>query len=189
MTLASVNLLPAERRLRRTLGVAWRRWATAVALLSLVSIGPAAATAWTMTDPANELRSRSERAARSLRDLEADGPRLRARLADLQRQDSVLGLMDDRADWRPVLAAVAEAGRRARFERIDCELDRSGPTITIRMIGMVESMGATRDLVLSFERLGVFDSVTLVGSSKVGLVNRDVVRFEIRAIARVRNTP
>jgi hypothetical protein len=54
---------------------------------------------------------------------------------------------------------------------------------------MVESMGQTRDLVLSFERLGVFDSVTLVGSSKVGLVNRDVVRFEIKAVTRVRTAP
>lgn len=189
MTLGSVNLLPAERRMRRVLRSAWRRWSVAVGLLAVVAVGPAATSAWAADDPANELRARSERAARTLRELEAEGPRLRAQLADMLRRDSVLDLMDDRPDWRPVLAAVAEAGGGARFERVDCELDRSGPTITIRMIGMVESMGQTRDLVLSFERLGVFDSVTLVGSSKVGLVNRDVVRFEIKAVTRVRTAP
>ncbi len=181
-----IDLLPAARRQRRARRTAAGRWATACVLVAVGSLAPAGAMALTGEAPAGEVADRIIRSERSIAQLQAAQPGLRAKLGELQKTDTLLKAIEDRPDWRPMLHAINEAGAGARFERIEMALTRNPtPAIRVNVIALVANQPEARAMVLRFEGLGVFDEVMLTGATTVGLTNADVVRCEITATVRM----
>ncbi|MCC5822595.1 MAG: hypothetical protein LAT64_03350 [Phycisphaerales bacterium] len=186
----TINLLPLARRVRRARHRVIAGWFTAGVLVAIGAMAPAGAMALATGSGAAEIEDRTRRAERSIEQLQAEEPRLRRRIADLQQTDRVLKAVEDRADWRPLLHALSAASNGARFERIESRITSEGRTeVRTQIIALVDSLTEARAFVLRLEESGVFDSVTLTNSSRVQLTNAEVVRCEIDARFRLRSTP
>ena len=186
--ITGVNLLPTARRARRVRKKAVTNWAAATLFVTVGALAPAGAMALASGGGAAEIVDRTRRAERSLQQLQTEEPVLRRRIAELQRTDRVLKVVEDRADWRPLLHALSESAGGARFERIDARITQDGE-VRASVITLVASLTEARDLVLRLESCGVFDSVTLSNSARVQLANAEVVRCEIEARFRIRAKP
>jgi hypothetical protein len=183
---ARIDLLPAWRRHKRARRAAVSRWITACVLVAVGSLAPAGAMA--LSDPSSgpEVAERIARSERSIGQLKAEQPVLRRELATLQRTAALLGAIEDRPDWRPLLHAITEAAGPARFERIETALVRDGvPEIRVTVLVLVEGQPEARAMVLRFEELGLFDEVALSSSTRVAVAQTEVVRCEITARLRL----
>lgn len=176
-----IDLLPAARRVRYARRAAVSGWIIAVILVAMLSLAPAGAMALASSAGVAGVAERTARSERTLNQLVAEKPRLETELADLRRTDAVLRAVEDRVDWRPMLAALAEAAGSARFERTEFRLDRDAARVEVKVVALVESLTDARAFVLRIEELGVFDTVTLQSNARVGLPNTEVVRVEIIA--------
>lgn len=183
----SINLLPASRRIARLRQRAAGRWLTAGVLIAAGTFGPAGAMALGAGSTPDETEQRIARAARSLDDLNAAEPRLRQRLAALNAQERVIGAVEDRPDWRPVLHAVASVAQGARFERIDCRIvPGQPPELVVVLTAMVESQTEARRLVLRIEGLGIFETVVLSSENRAALPGGEFVRCEIASRVKLK---
>lgn len=183
---ARIDLLPAWRRHQRARRTVVSRWITICVLVAVGSLAPAGARALSGPSPGPEVADRIARSERSIEQLKAEQPVLRRELAGLQRTSALLGAIEDRPDWRPLLHAITQAAAPARFERIETALVRDGsPEIRVTMLTLVGDQSEARAMILRFEELGLFDEVRLTSSTRVALAQAEVVRCEISARMRL----
>ncbi|MEM9373620.1 MAG: hypothetical protein AAGA55_08235 [Planctomycetota bacterium] len=175
-----LNLLPADRQLRRARTAAVARWSTICLLLAVASWIPAGALALTTHDDLTPIRSRIERSRQGLAAIQAERPGLESEIRSLRDRAVMLDQVEQGIDWIPLLGAVAGASYPARFERIEVRTNIARKTIEARFVGLVESQSEARALVLRLENLGVIDDIRLE-TSRVSL-ERDLFRFNIDGV-------
>lgn len=176
-----VDLLPLGRRVRRARREAVAGWIVAGVLVAVASIAPAGAMALAARDGSDDVARRVARSERLKAQFEAEAPRLKGEIQRLQRRDAVLRQVEDRADWRGMLGAIAEIGEGVRFERVECNADRVRGQLTVSLIGLTESLPQAQGFVLRMEGLEMFDNVTLESTSRVVMPAKEITRFEVRA--------
>lgn len=185
-----INLIPMQRRVRRARRVAIGRWLMACGLVALASLAPAGAMAMAAGSRPVDVGDRVARAERAIAQLKADEPELKKQLAELQRIDTLLRVVEDRPAWLPLFNALSSVSEGARFERIEAGLSKGpNPEVNLHFSVLVESQTDGRDFVLRLESLGLFDSVSLRTSGRVALPEAEVVRCEIVAGFRLGRTP
>ena len=181
---APINLLPAPRRRRLAAMRAGSRWAIVALALAGLTLLPAFAFSLNASADLGPILDRIEREESAFNSLSAQLPAMKQELARQSALSKVLGEVEDRVDWRPLLGTIASLSPGVGYERIECRLHRGTRLADIRLIGMVSTLAEARDLVLRLERHGSFASVTLSNSSALALPGREVVRFEITAAVR-----
>jgi|GEM_PF-2597453 len=186
----TINLIPLPRRIRRARRLATGRWLLACGFVALASLAPAGAMGMASGSRSDGVGDRVARAERAIAQLKAEEPVLKKQLAELQKTDTILRVIEDRPVWLPLLGALSSASGAARFERIEAEMS-DGPdrTVSVQFSALVPTQTDGRDFVLRLESLGVFDSVMLRSSTRVGLAGADVVRCDITAKFRLGKTP
>lgn len=179
------NLLPQARRMAVERRVALTRWSAAALTITGVMLAPAGALALGTIGHADTESGRVQRTEQSIERITIQRPQLEKELLRLKQTERVLNEVDDRVDWRPILGAISVSCKPARYDRIEARLVRDKQFVEIRIIGLVETLTEARDLTLRLERSGIFSDVVLVGTTRVGLANQEVVRFELTAVVRL----
>lgn len=178
------NLLPLPRRVKRAQRRAMCRWVIGCAVVAMVSIAPAAATAMAEKSDSEEMATRIARAERAIAQMKKEEIEARTTIARLQSRSALLTVVGDRPDWRPLLHTIAAAGDDARFERIDARFARdSTGEVQVSMMVLLGSQTEARSFVLRLEDLGVFDTVMLRSTSSV--MDTGMVRCEVLATVSI----
>lgn len=184
-TIPNVNLVPLsvrQGRIRRRLIM---RWVGAVAATAVcvglpgVYLGGNAA----LSDPM--MGAQIERVRDQLGANKAEIPRLQSRIGVLEDKRQTLDLVRNRIDWQSLFAhVVSVSGEQIYFTAIQATgggIEGTDP-LRVQVDGLATSQTATRAFVVDLERLGIFDRVELLRTTRQELEEQEVIEFQVVAI-------
>lgn len=200
-----VNLIPAARRLRKRRARTLRAGALFCAAYSLLATAAGAAAWMTLHETDDQLIARTEQVAQSIKCSQARLTRIRAQSAAARSQLQANSRLTQRPDWSLLMGLISDAGadqvmlRRVAVRRADpppapIEIKKpgakprpageSGPVapseFAVELSGFARTSLETSEFAMRLEKLGLFEKVTLLETSREPYQGEQATRFSVR---------